>query len=544
LRENKWSGIAVIKSTVLPGTCDELQSQFPELSLCHNPEFLTEARAYEDFCNQSSILIGGAKAQEVADLYMMYFNVPVLTSASMRTTELAKYMHNVLLSVKVGWCNEFYHLCQFMEADYGSVRDMAVSVGVIGASHTRVPGPDGKFGFGGACLVPGTVVHTDLGPKLIEDVRVGEALFDGNGYTPVTRVGSRYVDSLIEISSCGRVFCGSPDHIHMIYEGGALKERLLSDVNLNDWVFIPTPMESYKGEIALPPKPNNYCKWWPESIAWSDELAYIVGLWLADGCRSPSESAVSWSLGVKKDEVRARLVSSLNSIGLNCSERYSESEGTYGVSRVWIVRLRSMGFDALLDQIGVIGTSFTKRFPRIPTEFIPSCVAGWLDGDGSTDGGSVTGFSRSVEMIKDIDRALLRIGINANISKDGQQINISMRADAAKILAHTTRLKIDSDRYARQKPNQSPNKRNVDGGWITRVTKVEQKVGGKVISLETESEKYVANNLLTHNCFPKDTMALHSFMANRGLQRGILSAACAQNAERNEEYLSKKGKKS
>ena len=36
--------------------------------------------------------------------------------------------------------------------DYEEVRDSVVDSGWVNKMHTTVPGPDGKFGFGGACI--------------------------------------------------------------------------------------------------------------------------------------------------------------------------------------------------------------------------------------------------------------------------------------------------------------------------------------------------------------------------------------------------------
>src|SRR5262245_58825276 len=39
----------IIKSTVVPGTTEKYQKQYPHLKILFNPEFLTEATAYQDF---------------------------------------------------------------------------------------------------------------------------------------------------------------------------------------------------------------------------------------------------------------------------------------------------------------------------------------------------------------------------------------------------------------------------------------------------------------------------------------------------------------
>ena len=57
LEKNKYNGVVVVKSTVEPETINKLSKKY-NLKLCHNPEFLTARTAYEDFHNQTHIVLG------------------------------------------------------------------------------------------------------------------------------------------------------------------------------------------------------------------------------------------------------------------------------------------------------------------------------------------------------------------------------------------------------------------------------------------------------------------------------------------------------
>ena len=65
---------------------------------------------------------------------------------------MIKYFRNTFLSVKVSYCNEIYEYCKLKNINYETVRKIAATDKRIGLSHTEVPGPDGKFGFGGTCF--------------------------------------------------------------------------------------------------------------------------------------------------------------------------------------------------------------------------------------------------------------------------------------------------------------------------------------------------------------------------------------------------------
>ena len=94
----------VIKSTVVPGTAQRLASDF-NMTIGFNPEFLTEANAYNDFRHQPLIIIGADDAGISAVMKIIYqeFNAKVDNVAHIieRTTkeaELFKYLANCFLA--------------------------------------------------------------------------------------------------------------------------------------------------------------------------------------------------------------------------------------------------------------------------------------------------------------------------------------------------------------------------------------------------------------------------------------------------------------
>jgi UDPglucose 6-dehydrogenase len=148
----------MIKSTVTPGTTERLSKDF-SMTIGFNPEFLTEANAYNDFRNQRLIVIGADDQGLSAVVTQLYyeFNAKVDSHAHViqRTTkeaELFKYLANCFLATKVIFANEFKMLCDQIEVDYGRIAEIAVLDKRLGHTHWRVPGPDGLRGFGGSCF--------------------------------------------------------------------------------------------------------------------------------------------------------------------------------------------------------------------------------------------------------------------------------------------------------------------------------------------------------------------------------------------------------
>ena len=157
-----YKGVVVIKSTVLPGTMRQLQNQFPDLRFVHNPEFLCERTAIQDYANQKVILLSG-KTEDVrvvriyADLCLHIDHAHY--TERFEDTEWAKYLHNCVLPVKLSFLNEMYDLIGD-QGTYDEAISMAKWFGNVG-ELTKVPGPDGQRGWGGACFPKDTLaMHT------------------------------------------------------------------------------------------------------------------------------------------------------------------------------------------------------------------------------------------------------------------------------------------------------------------------------------------------------------------------------------------------
>ena len=141
----------VIKSTVPPGTTDRINKTVG-LEVCFSPEFLTEANSFDDFKNQTRIIIGGTGARKVKQMFRKPFpDIPIVITKS-KTAETVKYFINCFLASKVTFANQFYDICEGLGVDYDKVCEYALLDSRIGRSHFAVPGPDGDRGFGGHCF--------------------------------------------------------------------------------------------------------------------------------------------------------------------------------------------------------------------------------------------------------------------------------------------------------------------------------------------------------------------------------------------------------
>jgi nucleotide sugar dehydrogenase len=151
----RGDSIILLRSTMVPGSSSKFQKQFPKLNIVFNPEFLTERSANFDFINQSRFILGGQKenVQKCSQLFRWRFgsSVPIIET-NYQTAEIIKYMNNCFLATKVSFMNEMKLVSDKCGADWDMAVEGFIRDGRIGHSHIDVPGPDGKFGFGGSCF--------------------------------------------------------------------------------------------------------------------------------------------------------------------------------------------------------------------------------------------------------------------------------------------------------------------------------------------------------------------------------------------------------
>ena len=149
-----YTGVIISKCTVPPKVYEQLSEQYP--NLIHAPEFLTAANADRDYRNGSFIFIGGRVSayQHEAEriIRMTQHNLKHVVYCTIGEAALAKYTINSFLATKVAFMNEIYFLSKSLELDYNKISQMVACDERIGQSHMHVPGPDGAFGFGGACF--------------------------------------------------------------------------------------------------------------------------------------------------------------------------------------------------------------------------------------------------------------------------------------------------------------------------------------------------------------------------------------------------------
>ena len=130
------------------------------------PEFLTERTYIEDFKSQPMVFT------DDIELLKKIFPGKKHIDMTSAEAEMVKYAHNVFGALKVTYFNCIYDICKKEGLDYQKVREGVLGSTYINDVHTQVPGPDGKYGYGGKCFPK----DVDAFEKLYRDEPIGMLL--------------------------------------------------------------------------------------------------------------------------------------------------------------------------------------------------------------------------------------------------------------------------------------------------------------------------------------------------------------------------------
>lgn len=149
--------VAVIKSTVLPGTTEALQKKFKNIFIVHSPEFLTESSARQDVDKPFHNIVGIPKdtkeyrriAEEVLVLLPRASSELV---TDIRTAEMFKYLRNTFFYTKVVFMNLMYDMAKSQGANWSELETLMANDPWIGNQHIRPIHKSGR-GAGGHCHI-------------------------------------------------------------------------------------------------------------------------------------------------------------------------------------------------------------------------------------------------------------------------------------------------------------------------------------------------------------------------------------------------------
>lgn len=204
--------IAVIKSTVPPGTTEMLQKRHTGLKLMFCPEFLTESQAWADFIHPSRQLIGVTPQSQPHSIEVLRLlpqgmfqrpDAPVYGDRRVVTAteaEFAKYASNVFGAMKVAFANVMadvawaHSLATGSEVRYDHIREMVAADMRIGPAWLDVD--HGSYaGFGGYCFPKDLSAFLEYFRKILQANWKSESS-DVNTMAPVLLAGVAFLQGV------------------------------------------------------------------------------------------------------------------------------------------------------------------------------------------------------------------------------------------------------------------------------------------------------------------------------------------------------------
>ena len=256
LRSKDSYHVVVVKSTVVPGTTDDVVTAILEqasgkragndFGVGMNPEFLREGVAVDDFMNPDRIVLGGIDERTqnlLGRAYAAFVDTDIIKTSN-KTAELIKYTSNSLLATMISFSNEIANLCTAV----GGVDIVDVMQGVhldkrlmpVDGDGNRVrPGfvsyLESGCGFGGSCFPKDVKALISHGERLGQNMGLLNAVIDINEEQPfrVIELLENHFDSLrgLRVSVLGLAFKPGTDDMR---ESPAIKiiNKLISSSSL------------------------------------------------------------------------------------------------------------------------------------------------------------------------------------------------------------------------------------------------------------------------------------------------------------------------
>ena len=200
--------VAVLKSTILPGSTEAIQKENPGIFVMHSPEFLTEVTAAFDAGNPDRNIIGIPKNDknfiEKAKLVLSVLpKAPYNKICSAKEAELVKYGGNCFFYTKVIFMNLLYDLAREMGCSRDVLGEMLSADPRIGKVHMN-PVHKGGRGGGGHCFIKDFAAFIEIYKKLLPKDKKGMAVLLSNEAKNIELLASSKKDMDLLVGVYGR----------------------------------------------------------------------------------------------------------------------------------------------------------------------------------------------------------------------------------------------------------------------------------------------------------------------------------------------------
>jgi len=280
LKDKTTYHLVIVKSTVVPGTTDEVVLPILEkasgkkagidFGVGMNPEFLREGEALSDFFSPDRIVLGGMDERSVEVLEELYgvFEHTDKLKTNNKTAEMIKYTANSLLATMISFSNEIANLCAAM----GGIDAVDVMKGVhldkrlspILADGSRIVPSfttylEAGCGFGGSCFPKDVKALIAHGKKFGETMQLLDAVMRINEQQPghiISLLTKNFPDLRgVKIAVLGLAFKPGTDDLRESPALPIIQELLTREARIRAY----DPVANREAEKALGNHNITYC---------------------------------------------------------------------------------------------------------------------------------------------------------------------------------------------------------------------------------------------------------------------------------------------
>jgi UDPglucose 6-dehydrogenase len=184
----QYNGHICIKSTITPGTTQNMIDKYNNNKICFCPEFLRERCAYEDFMENNNICVVGTVTNETFEV-IKKIHEPICKEFKMVKpieAELTKYMQNVYNTYRILFANGMYEICKHNNVEYNSVLESLLVRKEMDSKYMRCN--EHMRGPSGPCLVKDSLAFNQYvnGLNLVVKPSIFQTIVDDMELYPKT----------------------------------------------------------------------------------------------------------------------------------------------------------------------------------------------------------------------------------------------------------------------------------------------------------------------------------------------------------------------
>ncbi len=174
--------VAIIKSTIPPGTVRKLLAQYPRKLIVHVPEFLREAFARHDVDNPTRVIVGIPEDSEIyrkvaQEIISINTKAEYTKILPVEEAEFLKYAHNTLGYATVVFSNILFDLSKTYGIEWSTVKEFILNNPWFPEKYLDPVHKSGR-GAGGDCFIKDFATLHELYARECPEDKSGLALIE------------------------------------------------------------------------------------------------------------------------------------------------------------------------------------------------------------------------------------------------------------------------------------------------------------------------------------------------------------------------------